>query len=1550
MAGIITISKGHDASYPWKQIGAAEPGQATKSAEAGVGYYLSPAEKGGEPPGTWTGNGVAELGFRPGSTVDRQVFESLYGQHLDPRDPTGHARLGRAPGQYRPAEDIYEAMLAAESEATAERRAQLMIEAKAKVRTPDLYWDATFSVSKSISLFHASALANAAAARQHGDLEAAQGWQEVADGIWDAIMEGNAAALDYLQREAGQTRAGYHPGGRWEDAREWVIASFRQHTSRDGDPQLHVHNLILHKVLRESDGQWRALDSMSLYRHRPAASAIAALTMENALTARFGVRWVPRRDGHGREIAGAGQALMDMFSSRRQSIGPLTARLAGAYQAQFGRAPDARALAGLRQWANHATRRGKDTGALDLAALVRRWSAQASASEAGALEPLAPAVMVACAPGERAASPAPPSQAQAQSAPLTKAHYAPTSEAHFAPLTEAQAQHIIQEAVAAVQAAQSTWTQADLIRHLGERLPADTGPMTPQQAAALLPELARQALAAHAVMLSAPEWPLVPDCLRRASGESLYTPHGAARYATGAQLTLEDRLLTHAQETGAPRLEPVTAAHYLGADQAHLEAQLQAPNTDPGAISQLTGAGLRLDQAAAAYLVLTSSRRAEVLAGPAGSGKTRTVAEMARIWRNAGMGEVIGLTTSQTAANVLAEAGVTRAYNTAKFLGRRTDRREGARRPLPLAPGSLLILDEASMMSLADMAAILALARESGCKVVVTGDHEQLAAVGSGGAMLLLARRLGFVQLAEPQRFTAAWERDATLRLRAGDATVLAEYEEHGRLRGGTPEEATEQAYRGWLADYLAGTDTLLMARTEDQARELSRRARDDLIRYGIVSAGRHLRLRAGEQASAGDLVMARRNTRAVHAGRPGRDLANRDVLQITGITSGPGGRRAEVRRLTERDPDTGQARWSAPFQIPARYLADHATLAYATTAHAALGRTVDTAHVLVDGLGDRQGLYVAMSRGQRANYAYCETDYPRAADIRPGSRRAPELDRARRLAREHAGLSAADPGHRETQHAGQLPPRDPASVLAAVMERDGGQLSATETLQFELSRADHLGVLGAIWDDLGRRAQATRFAQALRASLPAAAAAQALDDPACTWLWRTLREAEAAGLDGGAVLHQAVAARSMNGARDIARVLDARIRRMLDGAQPQPPSTWAERAPDMGSAELQQFMNELAAAMDDRTRRLGEHAAETQPLWARQALGPVPDDPAARAGWEQRASLVAAYRERYGYSHPGDAIGPAPAKTSPEARARWHAAMAAIGQPGGIDLRGCTDGELWLRRGTYQRETSWAPPHVARELRLMRITERDAQVHAIRAEHETRAAKDENTAARHRQLAEIWRALEAKAAKEAAIFAEAQDTRRHWEAVTETTRRIAIAADLELRRRHPGLRIEPLRPHPAESAGITDPAHSGPAGEKDAWVQLTLDRSAHLIPDATPQKQQTERVPAKQQEADGHLALGLTPQAARAEIPEQVLRIRQNARIAQAKLDDLTHTPLLGAEDDGQSSGEAWPVTAARERDAIFQPPQPPVVPSARLLEHRAAQAHAGHADAERG
>ena len=146
-------------------------------------------------------------------------------------------------------------MLALEPEATAERRAQLMVEAKSQVRAPVQYFDVTFSVSKSITLLHASAMANAARAAAAGDLEAVAYWEQAAADVWACVQAGNRAGLEYLQREAGYTRSGYHGRqagevrtGRWEDAHGFIVGSFAQHTSRDGDPQLHIHNLILNRV------------------------------------------------------------------------------------------------------------------------------------------------------------------------------------------------------------------------------------------------------------------------------------------------------------------------------------------------------------------------------------------------------------------------------------------------------------------------------------------------------------------------------------------------------------------------------------------------------------------------------------------------------------------------------------------------------------------------------------------------------------------------------------------------------------------------------------------------------------------------------------------------------------------------------------------------------------------------------------------------------------------------------------------------------------------------------------------------------------------------------------------------------------------------------------------------------------------------------------------------------------------------------------------------------------------------------------------------------
>src|SRR6202044_4225173 len=103
-------------------------------------------------------------------------------------------------------------------------------------------------------------------------------------------------------------------------------------------------------------------------------------------------------------------------------------------------------------------------------------------------------------------------------------------------------------------------------------------------------------------------------------------------------------------------------------------------------------------------------------------------------------------------------------------------------------------------------------------------------------------------------RFTAGWERAASLRLRQGDATALDEYDQYGRIRGAPPEEAMDQAVKAYVASYLAGRDVLLMAADWARCRELSARIRDDLIHLGLIDGGPGLRIAAGAQAPAGEL------------------------------------------------------------------------------------------------------------------------------------------------------------------------------------------------------------------------------------------------------------------------------------------------------------------------------------------------------------------------------------------------------------------------------------------------------------------------------------------------------------------------------------------------------------------------------------------------------------------------------------------------------------------------------------------------------------------------
>ena len=169
------------------------------------------------------------------------------------------------------------------------------------------------------------------------------------------------------------------------------MAHWLQHTSRDGDMQLHVHSQIAHTARTATDGKWRAPDSLGYNEHVGAVAAIVSQHLEEALTRRFGLEWTARDDGHGFEIRGISGEMMRVFSSRRASITKDLRVRAARFEEQYGRKPSQRELAHLAQASNFKTRNAKH-GALDLAELHKGWADKLARTLGVSLASVAPSV------------------------------------------------------------------------------------------------------------------------------------------------------------------------------------------------------------------------------------------------------------------------------------------------------------------------------------------------------------------------------------------------------------------------------------------------------------------------------------------------------------------------------------------------------------------------------------------------------------------------------------------------------------------------------------------------------------------------------------------------------------------------------------------------------------------------------------------------------------------------------------------------------------------------------------------------------------------------------------------------------------------------------------------------------------------------------------------------------------------------------------------------------------------------------------------------------
>ena len=534
----------------------------------------------------------------------------------------------------------------------------------------------------------------------------------------------------------------------------------------------------------------------------------------------------------------------------------------------------------------------------------------------------------------------------------------------------------------------------------------------------------------------------------------------------------------------------------------------------------------------------------------------------------------------------------------------------------------------------------------------------------------------------------------------------------------------------------------------------------------------------------------------------------------------------------------------------------------------------------MITGSEDRQHAYVALSRGTGTNVAYVFTVSPKLADPAPGPRPAPELARYDRITTQQEAQSAAAA---ETQ--------DALAVLAAVLDRDGQQLSASQTRNQALADADHLAILHAIWADQTTAAREQHYRDLLLAIVPPGYRTE--PGHQAKWLWRTLRAAELAGLDAGHVLAAAVGERDLAGARDLAAVIDARLRYRTGHLVPTPQGPWSEQIPPIADPDRRAWLAEIAALMDARKDRIGEHAAEHAPPWAVAALGAVPSHPLDRLDWQRRAATIGAWQELSGHRDPADPIGPEPVAAVPDLRAAWHEALAALGPADGPDVRGMPDGRLLHVRDTYPVETAWAPQYVGDELRQVRAAAREARLAGLRAGAEGAAARqrgDHQQAARQHELAASYHALHDAYRQREDVFAATMADRADWDKATRAQRHLAVAADAELRRRHPGQQFPPLRSAEPETA-------------------------------------------AESQRAE----LSLTGAEPPGEIGQWITGLAVEHRTFAERLADRQNMTVPAEDPQYGDLGQAFPPWPRSARDAILQPPKPEIRPSEQVLERSA-------------
>ena len=162
------------------------------------------------------------------------------------------------------------------------------------------------------------------------------------------------------------------------------VASFPQHTNREGDPQLHVHNAIANRAQRAdgADDKWRALHGQPLFKEKLGLGALGDRFLAQELE-QLGWRTCGVADGNALEVGGISEEAADVYSSRARSCGTVLPGARGAStSATTGTLRASRPVWALKQRAALETRDTKDHNPPAAGQELATWARRSRSGEA----------------------------------------------------------------------------------------------------------------------------------------------------------------------------------------------------------------------------------------------------------------------------------------------------------------------------------------------------------------------------------------------------------------------------------------------------------------------------------------------------------------------------------------------------------------------------------------------------------------------------------------------------------------------------------------------------------------------------------------------------------------------------------------------------------------------------------------------------------------------------------------------------------------------------------------------------------------------------------------------------------------------------------------------------------------------------------------------------------------------------------------------------------------------------------------------------------------